>query len=112
MTYDWQVDLRPSSATAATVLPPATVEETGWDILLALRSDQQRGLTLTKLGAVISVSQPLLLSWLISLEQRQLISGNSDTLTGEVRAALTVAGCDLLDKYLSATRGLQVSTHH
>ena len=112
MNYDWQMDLRPNSGTAATVLPPAMVEETGWDILLALRSDQRCGLSLGKLGAVISVPQPALIGWLAGLEQRQLITGNTDSLTGEVRAVLTLAGRELLDKYLSATSDLQVGAHH
>ena len=112
MNYDWQMDLRPSSGTAATVLPPAMVEETGWDILLALRSDQRCGLSLGKLGAIISVPQPALVRWFAGLEQRRLITGNTDSLTGEVQAVLTPAGRELLDKYLSATSDLQVGAHH
>ena len=112
MTYDWQMELTPSSGTAAKVLPPATVEETGWDILLALRSDQRCGLGLGRLGAVTSVPQAALIGWLVGLEQRLLISGNTDSLTGEARAVLTPAGRGLLDKYLTASSDLQVSAHH
>src|SRR3954454_10085291 len=36
MMYDWQTSLRASDYYAVKILPPATVEETGWDILLAL----------------------------------------------------------------------------
>ena len=112
MNYDWQMDLKPRSGTAATVLPPATVEETGWDILLALRTDQRCGLSLGKLGAIISVPQPALVGWLVGLEQRLLITGSTDSVTGEVRAVLTPAGRELLDKYLSASCDLQISAHH
>lgn len=112
MNYDWHMDQGQHDRTAATALPPAMVEETGWDILLALRSDQRCGLSLGKLGAIISVPQPALISWLAGLEQRQLISGNSDSPTGEVRAVLTPAGRELLDKYLSAASDLQLSAHH
>ena len=112
MTYDWQTKLRLSDRSAATFLPPGTVGETGWDILLALHSDQRRGLSLGKLGAVISVPEPALISWLVGLEQRQLITGNTDSLTREGRAVLTPSGRELLDKYLSATSDLQAGANH
>ena len=111
MNYDWQMDQRPRG-TAATVMPPAMVDEAGWDILLALRSDQACGLNLGKLGAVVSVPQPVLLGWLAGLEQRQLITGTTASPTGEVRAVLTPTGRELLDKYLTAARDLRVGAHH
>ena len=112
MTYLWQMDLRPSSGTAATALPPAMVDEAGWDILLALRSDQRYELGFGKLSAVISVPPPMLTNWLVGLERRQLITGRTDDTNGEIRVILTAIGRELLDKYLSATSELQISAHH
>ena len=50
MTYGWQTDPRRRSPMAAMFLPPAMVEETAWDILLALHSDQRCELSLDKLA--------------------------------------------------------------
>ena len=112
MNCDWQKSAQMHGPAAATFLPPATVGETGWDILLALYSDRQRQLSLGKLGALISVPQTILTNWLASLEERQLITGATDTLTGELWALLTPAGRELLDRYLSAASDLQVGAHH
>lgn len=112
MTYDWQNSIQSGGPAAATFLPPATVEETGWDILLALHSDWHCPLSLDKLGALISVSQTVLTGWLAGLEMRRLIAGAKDSFTGELWAVLTPAGRELLDKYLSATSDLQVGAHH
>ena len=112
MTYQWKKDLRQPYPTAATFLPPATVEETAWDILLALYSHPRRDLSLDKLARVVSVREPVLDRWLGLLEQRQLITDVRDSFTGELRAVLTVAGRRLLDRYLSATGDLQVGACH
>lgn len=112
MTYDWQTDLRPRRRTAAALLPPPTVEETAWDILLALHSDRECKISLAKLTAIASVPPQVLTEWLANLEDRQLISGVSNEVTREVRAALTGAGRALLDRYLSATNDLHVSGRH
>ena len=112
MNVDWQKDLRMSAPAAATFFPPATIEETAWDILLALHSDQGCGLGLDKLARLVSVRQPVLDHALALLEQRQLITGARHELTGELRAVLTPAGRALLDRYLSATGDLQVGAHH
>jgi DNA-binding MarR family transcriptional regulator len=112
MNCDSQKDLRPHSPTAAASLPPAMVEETGWDILLVLHSDPRCELSLGKLASLASVSATVMHRWLAGLEQRQLITGAKDSFTGELRAVLTSAGRELLDKYLSATSDLQVVTHH
>jgi hypothetical protein len=93
-------------------LPPALVQETGWDILLALRADRRCELSLEKLCALISVSQVVMGSWLASLEERHLITGATDSFTGQVRAVLSSDGRELLDRYLSVTRSLQVSARH
>ena len=98
------------SVPSATFLPPAMVEETSWDILLALR-DRRRGLSLDKLAPLASVSGTIMDRWLAGLEQRRLIAGAKDSLTGELRAVLTSAGRELLDRYLSATNDLQFGTH-
>jgi hypothetical protein len=97
---------------AAAVLPPAMVEETGWDILLALYSDRRSELSLDKLASVVSVPGTVMDRWLAGLAQRQLIAGAKDSLTGELRAALTNVGRELLDRYLTATSDLQVGAHH
>lgn len=112
MNREWQKDLEVRKPAAAATLPPAMVEETGWDILLALHSGGPRELNLNKLASIVSVSQTVLQSWLSGLEQRQLITGTADRLTGEVRACLTSAGRCLLDRYLAATSDLQIGTTH
>jgi DNA-binding MarR family transcriptional regulator len=111
MNCDWDKDLQMRRPSAAAALPPALVEETGWDILLALHSDKRCELSLDKLAALISVSQAVMSRWLPGLEQRRLISGATDSLTGELRAVLTSVGRELLERYLTAASDLQVSTH-
>lgn len=112
MNREWQRDLKVQVPAAAATLPPAMVEETGWDILLALHSNSRRELDLRRLASMVSVPQSTLHDWLSGLERRHLISGTADKLTGEVRACLTPAARDLLDRYLSATSDLQLGTHH
>ena len=112
MNGDWQKDLQLRSPTAAAFLPPAMVEETGWDILLVLHSDRRGELSLDKLASLSSVPEGVMHRWLAGLEQRQLITGAKDSVTGELRAVLTSAGRGLLDRYLSATSDLQGGTHH
>ena len=110
MNCDWQRDLRPP--TPAAFLPPALVDETGWDILLALHSDRHCALGLGKLASLASASRDVMQRWLSALEQQRLITGNKNARTGELRATLTPAGRELLDRYLSATSDLQISTRH
>ena len=112
MSYDWQTSLRASDYEMARTVPPATLEETGWDILLALHRDRHCDLTLEKLGAVVSASEPVMLSWLATLEQHRLITGVKHQSTGELLATLTIKGRELLDRYFSATTDLQVGAHH
>jgi len=111
MNYDWQTDLRPRSR-SATVTPPATVDETAWDILLTLHNDDRCELSLEKLARVVSVPDPVLNQRLAELEEGRLITGTKNELTNELRALLTLEGRCLLDRYLSATTGLQVCTRH
>jgi DNA-binding MarR family transcriptional regulator len=111
MSCDWhKVQVPKSSAAAA--LPPAMVEETGWDILLALHSDRGCDLSLEKLASLVSASETVLGRWLAALEKRQLITGATDSVSGQVRALLTTAGRELLDRYLKATTDLQVGAPH
>ncbi len=112
MSYDWQRNLLMARLSAAELLPPALVDETGWDILLALHSDRRRLLGLGKLAAIVSASQNVMGRWLAVLEEQRLIAGDQDVLTGELRAGLTGIGRELLDRYLSATSDLQVTAHH
>lgn len=112
MNREWQKDLGVQVPAAAATLPPAMVEETGWDILLALHSNSQRELDLLRLASMVSVPQSTLHNWLFGLERRQLISGTANKLTGEVRARLTSAASDLLNRYLSAASDLQLGTLH
>ena len=109
MNYDWNIDLKPRSGMAAATLPPAFIEEAAWDILLALHSDEECNLNLDKLASIVSVPKPALNQWLGLLEQRQLITGE---IAPDLRAVLTAAGRELLDRYLSAANSLQVGTHH
>jgi hypothetical protein len=111
MNREWQRDLEIRSPMAAAVLPPAMVNETGWDILLALHSDSRNRLGLEKLASLVSAQPTALdrcLSW---LEDRRLIAGARDGRTGELRAVLTSSGRELLDRYLSAAIDLQAQTH-
>jgi len=112
MTYDWQTSLRASDYEAARIVPPATLEETGWDILLALHRDRYCDLTLQKLGSILSTPQVVMNRWLATLEERELITGAQHRSTGELLAKLTEKGRDLLDRYFSATADLQVGAHH
>jgi DNA-binding MarR family transcriptional regulator len=111
MMYDWQTSLRASDHYAARILPPATVEETGWDILLALHSDRQWRVSLQKLASIVSVPQATIDRWLGALEERKLITGARDPSTDELLAVLTESGRGLLDRYFSATKDLQASAH-
>jgi hypothetical protein len=111
MNCDWDKDLQMRGPSAAAALPPELVEETGWDILLALHSDKRCELSLDKLAALVSASRAVMSRWLPGLEQRRLITGATDSLTGELRAVLTSVGRELLERYLTAASDLQVSTH-
>src|SRR4051812_48840591 len=112
MNEDWVKGLERSSARAATTLPPAMVEETGWDILLALHSDRRCALNLQKLAALASVSEVVMGRWLGGLAERHLINGAKDSLTGEPHTVLTTVGRQLLDRYLAAAIDLRVGAHH
>jgi DNA-binding HxlR family transcriptional regulator len=112
MNYDWQRDLEMRRPSAAAFLPPALVAEMGWDILLALHSDRQSQLGLGKLASLASASSEILSQWLSTLEEQRLITGMKNAHSGELHATLTPAGRGLLDRYLSATNDLQVSTNH
>jgi len=112
MSSNWKESVRMPRTSAAALLPPALVDETGWDILLALHSDRSRLLGLDKLAAVVSASRDVMRGWLSTLEEQHLITGDQNSVTGELRAELTTAGRELLDRYLSATSDLQVTTHH
>jgi DNA-binding MarR family transcriptional regulator len=107
MMYDWQTSLRTGDYCAARILPPATVRETGWDILLALHSDRHWRLSPEKLASMVSVPAGTLDRWLGALEERKLITGARDPSTDELLAVLTETGGGLLDRYLSATKDLQ-----
>ena len=111
MNYNWNTGPRPRHHTAATYLPPALIEETVWDILLAIRSHGCK-LSLDKLAPMVSVPQPVLNHWLSLLEQEQLITGAKPEFTHETRAVLTPAGRELFDRYLSAASNLQVGANH
>lgn len=112
MTCQWPKDILLHSPSSATFLPPATVEETAWDILLALHADRSCELGLDRLARLVSVSEPILGRWLALLEHRKLITGARHGSTDELRAVLTPAGRDLLDRYWSATSGLQIDAHY
>jgi DNA-binding MarR family transcriptional regulator len=111
MSYDWQTSLRASDYEAARIVPPATLEEAGWDVLLALHRDRHCDLTLQKLASIVSLREAEMLRWLVSLEKGGLISGAKHRATGELVAMLTAKGRDLLDRYFSATNDLQVGAH-
>ena len=112
MSYICPPNPRSRASVAAASLPPPAVEETAWDILLALHSDERSGVGLPKLAAVASVRPPNLSDWLALLEQRHLITGFQAGPDQEVRAVLTLAGRQLLDRYLAASCDLQVGAQH
>ena len=93
-------------------VPPPAVEEAAWDILLALHTDRRHELGLTQLASRASISKTVLDIWLAQLEERELITGVPHRWTGELIAALTARGRELLDHYFSATADLQVGAHH
>ena len=101
-----------SGPNQAIFMPPPTVEETAWDILLALHSDRSCELRLDKLARIVSVAPPIVDRWLDVLEQRRLVAGTRHQFSGELRAVLTPAGRELLDRYLSAAADLQAGAHH
>jgi hypothetical protein len=107
MNDDQQANLT-SLSTAAACIPPALVDETAWDILLALHSDQECALNVDKLASLVSVPLPVLTNRLALLEARQLITGALFGLAQELRAVLTGAGRELIDRYLSVTSDLQI----
>ena len=109
MTYDLQTL---GERAAAAFLPPETVDETGWDILLALRSHAQGNLSLEKLSVMASVPQRILNEWLVLLEDRELIAGEKHEAHDELRPILTPGGRQLLNSYLSAASSLHVGAHH
>ena len=111
MIYDWQTSLRASDYSAVRILPPATIEETGWDILLALHADRHCRLGLQKLASMVSVPDATIDGWLGALEKRKLITGVRHPSTDELLAVLTEAGRALLDRYFSATKDLQAVAH-
>lgn len=92
---------------AAIFLPPPTVEETAWDILMALHSDRGCELKLDKLARLVSVSPSALYRWLERLERRQLVASARHRFSGDLGAVLTPAGRESLDRYLSAATELQ-----
>lgn len=96
---------------AAASLPPAMIGETGWDILLALNAEEESGVSLEKLGPLVSVPPSVLGQWLDWLEDRRLIAGRSDIFTDEFRVVISRAGRELLDNYLLATSSLQGRAH-
>ena len=112
MNREWQRDLEIRTPTAAATLPPAMVEETGWDILLALHSDPRSEHSLEKLASLVSAPPTVINRWLARLEDHNLVTAVRHDVTGELRAVLTRPGRDLLDNYLSAASGLQSGTHH
>ena len=112
MNREWQKDLEIRSPAAAASMPPALVEETGWDILLALHSSRRSDLSLVKLASLISVPPRAMHRWLVRLEERDLIGAKKQEPSGELRAVLTRTGRELIDSYLSATSGLQSGTRH
>ena len=112
MNGDLQKNVRMRGQTAAAILPPAIMEETPWDILLALHSDRRCDLSLPKLASLVSVTPSALNRWLAALEDRQFITGAKHSLTGELRAVLTPPARQLLDRYLSASSDLLVGTPH
>ena len=111
MNREWHKDLEIRRPTAAVFLPPPGVEETGWDILLALHLDRRTEFSLGKLASLVSVHRRTIDHWLSWLNDRGLVAAVNHLTTGQPRAVLTSAGRELLDRYLSATSDLDARTH-
>jgi DNA-binding transcriptional ArsR family regulator len=107
MSYPHSKTRLQSSEPLASV-PPVMIEETGWDIVLALRSDRRSELSLARLASIVSIPQRVLEQWLARLEERKLITGAAHRWTGELLAILTPTGRALLDRYLAATSDLRI----
>ena len=60
---------------------------------------------------MVSVPHATIDRWLGVLEERKLITGARDPSTDELLAVLTEMGRGLLDRYFSATKGLQAGAH-
>jgi predicted AAA+ superfamily ATPase len=105
----WPTEARLKNPVPLASVPPVMIEETGWDIVLALYSDPGRELSLAKLASIVSVPKPVLEQWLALLEERKLITGGRHMRTGELLAVLTANGRKLLDRYLSVASDLQLS---
>ena len=112
MSKDLQRSLHINGLEASTILPPAMIEESAWDILLALRLDRRCDLGLAKLASLVSVTPAALQRGLATLEDRRFITGATHVSSGELRAVLTEPARRLLDTYLSASSDLQVGAHH
>jgi hypothetical protein len=110
MDREWKTDLRIQNQAIAS-LPPATIGETGWDVLLALRADDRHELGLDKLSSLVSVPGLVLAQWLDWLEERELVVGLKHESTQQFLAVITRTGVVLVDNYLSATIGLQSRNH-
>ena len=102
MTYARNASLGSLSSPAAEVVPPPSIDEAAWDILLALHGDKGCAISLSKLRHVVSVSAETLNVCLARLEELELIRGVLNEVTRELRAILTPRGRALLDRYLSA----------
>jgi len=102
-----QKDLHSLGLAAAASLPPATIDEIGWDILLALHSGRHGESSLEKLASFLSVRRDVMDHWLRWLEVRWLVAAKRDGISGEIRPVLTPHGREMVDSYLSAISALQ-----
>lgn len=116
MTYARNAYLETLTRPATELVPPPSIDEAAWDILLALHRDRGCALSLKKLGFVASVSPETLHLWLARLEELELVRGVRNEVTRELRAMLTASGRAVLNQYFSATdellgRRQPASTH-
>lgn len=106
MTCARNAYLQRLTRSAAEIVPPPSIDEAAWDILLALHGDKGCALSLNKLGYIVSLSAETLTLRLARLEERGLVRGVLNEVTHELRAILTPAGRALLDRYFAATNEL------
>ena len=106
MTYVPNFCLASVARPVAEVVPPPSMDEAAWDMLLALHGDEGCALSLNRLRIIVSVSAEALNLWLARLEELGLIRGVLNEVTRELRALLTPAGRVLLDRYFAATNEL------
>jgi DNA-binding MarR family transcriptional regulator len=103
-----QIEIDGRSRLQAETLPPATLSETTWDILLALHSELTGMMPLGRIARLVSVPLAALERSLRFLEHRNLVAGFMIPGSSELIAVLTPAGDAMVAQYASALQQAQL----